>query len=891
MHSMCQGRHLSWMLRLWIATAVTGLTTPELRAQTDFEIAPEERLAVGDEYEIPSGTAVCERTIKATVVAIDQVIFFNRLMVCLPSGMIYALERDVVPIDTSKPIGKGNARLRRDKRPRPLVLRMNVGDCLEVTFKNWLAEERVDEGQPATRNASMHVEGLSLVGSIASSGSNVGLNDSSLAAPGETRLYKWHASKEGAFLVQSAGALTGGEGDGGQPDHGLFGAINVEPKDSIWYRSQLTEEEHELIDPNGTRLIDYDAKYPDNHPDPKRQGRPVVEILDEHADGTLEIFHSDLNAIIADIPDDNYPPVAVAAPLRDRNEPFREFTIIYHDENALVQAFPVLETEFFAHSIRDNMAINYGTGGIGAEIISYGADQIVGGNTHIPAGMAAKCNDCKYEEAFLSSWAVGDPAMVFEREDPPPSTDPDDDHPDPTQPAVRALYPDDPSNVHHSYLNDHVKMRVLHGGVAEHHIHHLHAHQWLHQQNSDNSAYYDSQAIGPGSSFTLDIVYNGGGNRNKTPGDSIFHCHFYPHFAQGMWELWRVHDVYEDGSRVLPDAELEDGTPIPALVPLPGLAMAPLPTASFPGFPFYIPGRVGHRPPTPPLDHVFDGGLPRHVVRGGKVRDGLRGPFDRIHLEMDALELPDGGTPEELAAMSFHAIRQHPSVTPEGDPARFITNGLPAQPGAPFADPCVDDLGNPTGNPKVIKAVAFQIDAKFNKAGWHFDQWRMLSHWGDWNDYRTAARAPEPFFMRVHSNDCIEFHHTNLIPNVYRVDDFQIFTPTDVVGQHIHLVKFDVTASDGAGNGWNYEDGTHSPDEVIERITAINAVGGIDLGNGQREILHPEAHPFFGVLGAQTTIQRWWADPVLNLNGDDRTLRTVFTHDHFGPSTHQQAGL
>ena len=23
----------------------------------------------------------------------------------------------------------------------------------------------------------------------------------------------------------------------------------------------------------------------------------------------------------------------------------------------------------------------------------------------------------------------------------------------------------------------------------------------------------------------------------------------------------------------------------------------------------------------------------------------------------------------------------------------------------------------------------------------------------------------------------------------------------------------------------------------------------------------------------------------------DRTLRTVFTHDHFGPSTHQQAGL
>ncbi|PCJ38535.1 MAG: hypothetical protein COA99_11830, partial [Moraxellaceae bacterium] len=43
--------------------------------------------------------------------------------------------------------------------------------------------------------------------------------------------------------------------------------------------------------------------------------------------------------------------------------------------------------------------------------------------------------------------------------------------------------------------------------------------------------------------------------------------------------------------------------------------------------------------------------------------------------------------------------------------------------------------------------------------------------------------------------------------------------------------------------------------------------------------------------GAQTTIQRWYADPLLNNKGEDRTVRTVFTHDHFGPSSHQQIGL
>ena len=40
-----------------------------------------------------------------------------------------------------------------------------------------------------------------------------------------------------------------------------------------------------------------------------------------------------------------------------------------------------------------------------------------------------------------------------------------------------------------------------------------------------------------------------------------------------------------------------------------------------------------------------------------------------------------------------------------------------------------------------------------------------------------------------------------------------------------------------------------------------------------------------------TTVQRWYADNVVNNLGEDRTLRTVFTHDHYGPSTHQHPGL
>jgi len=504
----------------------------------------------------------------------------------------------------------------------------------------------------------------------------------------------------------------------------------------------------------------------------------------------------------------------------------------------------------------------------------------------------------------------------------------------------------------------------------------------------------DSQAIGRGSSSNMEIVHGGGGNRSKTPGDSIFHCHFYPHFAQGMWELMRVHDVCEEGtkldangrpapgSRALPDGEIAAGTPIPALVPIPTIAMAPMPAYAHvaggqvelggrcmgnkidgipvegrctdnrvyqgkvinnrffitdglenPGYPFFVPSQAGHRPPRPPLDTVHDGGLPRHIILADAANEvrhheerlpqfsfaRARTDFDKTLVKVHARELPEGGTPAELEAMEFHARPRHASVTPEGQPSNFVTNGLPPRPGAPFSDPCRRDDGRPVvsageeadaqsdfeaGRPhkpdklRVYKAAILQLDVIFNKAGWHFPQQRISTLWRDVMPTLEGERAPEPLFIRANSDDCALHYLTNLVPRVYKLDDFQVRTPTDIMGQHVHLVKFDVTSSDGGANGFNYEDGSLSPDEVRERIHAINEFGGIEPygGSGSPRRLTPKAHPFFGQfnrpewLGAQTTVQRWFVDRVLDNAGNDRTQRTAFTHDHFGPSTHQQVG-
>jgi hypothetical protein len=870
----------------------------------------------------PLAAVQCNREIFANVVAIDQAFFWNRLGAAQPQGMIYALRRDV------SETGQGGYRLRDGKRARPLVLRMNVGDCLTINFQNRLMASPVDNQQPVERKASVHVVGMQLVNTINSDGSYVGLNNSSLVAPGGLASYKIYAEREGGYLMYSAGAMTGGEGDGGSLNAGLFGAVIVEPASSEWYRSQVTAEQFALTKteyfpgsdlwnnpeiniPLQPQLIDYWATYP--VPPNKPPGPPVLQMLWNN-----EIIYSDLTAIITGpsggpLPEGTYPAVKVTP---NREQPFREIVTIYHDEIGAVQAFPQFHgpLEHTLHSVRDAFAINYGTGGIGAEILA----------NRFGVGPMAGCTECKYEDFFLSAWAVGDPAMIVDVPANAPCTK--------TQiqsaatncftvglKATKAFYPDDPSNVYHSYLRDHVKFRILHAGSKEHHIHHQHTHQWLHTPDEDDSAYLDSQAIGPGAAFTLEMVYDGSGNRNLSVGDSIFHCHFYPHFAQGMWAMWRVHDVLElgteldengrpaPGSRAYPDGEIAAGTPIPAVVPLPTIAMAPLPEADVsivngqvvvsgagnPGYPFFVPGVAGHRPPHPPLDTIDDGGLPRHVITGGTFTEQhTRLDFSKELVTANAKELPENGTPVEEAAMAYHAVRAHPSLTPEGIESNFITNGLPPVAGAPYADPCISDAGQPlTDNMRLYQSANIQLDVKFNKVAWHFPQQRISTLWQDVASTLNGTRPPEPLFFRANSRDCITFQLTNLVPGVYEQDDFQVRTPTDITGQHIHLVKFDVTASDGAANGYNYEDGSFAPDDVIERIEAINAFGGLLQSGGGRVQLTPQPHPVFGTLGAQTTVQRWYADDVLNNAGADRTLRTVFTHDHFGPSSHQQVGL
>ncbi len=994
--------------------------------------------------------------VTAYVVAIDQSLTLNRLGANLPNGQMFALARDVFPKDsadesetnscrarwnTSGRCTAGNVRLRSAKRPRPLVVRVNEKGCLQLIFANLLAPSNPAKTQP---QASLHVQGVEWLQNDEDDGSWVGKNTNSLVKPDGVHTYTLYAEHEGPYVLYSAAdtftksayfnsSTLVATSDGGQLTLGLFGAVNVQPAGAEWYRSQVTEQElcRASVDvadpaaavcrrsrPNELPSINYRAAYKI----PQLRGIPVLNMLgcpNQEREGCPrggELVYSDLTAVITGraangqpgrFPDadSRLPVFNPAYALPDRLQPWREFTILYHDLFVATQPFPKVYTDVVNGNGTgaDNFAFNYGTGGIANEILA----------NRFGVGPMGKCTSCKYEEFFLASWAVGDPAMVVDKPaynanncvwNSTTNTYKCSVTPDNTATVVK--YPDDPSNVYHSYMSDHTKFQILHAGVDLHHMHHQHAHQWMHTTDTPNGDYTDSQTFGPGSSFTLEMVYNGSGNVNQTVGDSIFHCHFYPHFAAGMWGLWRVHDVFEAGTeldkagrpvtgaipslgivttaRALPDGEITAGTPIPGIVPLPTLPMAPVPAKTLlakngteiqvcrtlpngtteclpnllagdpngewknPGYPFFIPGIGGQRSSHPPMDFAYacsdnaqactpkygatpadlslcgspralcqplDGGLPRHLIlAGGETDVPPLNPqdFSKTLENVAAQQLPEEGTLIEKVAMKAHAQRFHVTKTPEGAQASFILNGLPPVQGAPYADPCIN-YSTQGGKPPNLKtrryrAADIQIDAVFNKEGWHHPQERLLTLWGDVKDTLNGTRPPQPFFFRANSGECIEYTLANLVPNVYELDDFEVRTPTDILGQHIHLVKFDVTSSDGATNGFNYEDGTFAPNEVVERILAIRAHNGCkspDSRDGSFTCPVARPLPFFGPgpggqwVGAQATIQRWYADPLFDgprhdppaPGARDRTLRTVFTHDHFGPSTHQQAGL
>lgn len=419
---------------------------------------------------------------------------------------------------------------------------------------------------------------------------------------------------------------------------------------------------------------------------------------------------------------------------------FREYSVFFHDE------LEILNKE-------GEQPIDPHTGlPSSTTAISYRSEPMRNRmpHTHDPADSA--------EDVSMSSWVYGDPVppMLF------------------------------------AYVGDPVKIRLLHGGVKETHVFHLHNHQWRLEPDNPASTILDSITISPQECYTLDILY-GAGSLNRVIGDVIFHCHLYPHFIDGMWTLWRIYDRLEDGTGTLPD-----GTPIRPLMPLKDRERPPKKDKMHPGYPNFIEGRFGERPLQPPL---------------GVLR-------------------PDGEVTNEPTPL---------------EAANFVENAVP---GALYTDTCPCHADKKV---KVFEIAMVQAKITYNRYGWHDPQGRFfvlreeLERHGGLECYIRKVEKQEikvePLVIRANAGDCIELRTTNLLPEFIEGSPFQNRTRTDIVGHHVHLVKFDTIVSDGAANGWNNIAGARQYETLVERFFA------------------------------------------------NEELQTVFFHDHLFANVHQQHGL
>ena len=193
-------------------------------------------------------------------------------------------------------------------------------------------------------------------------------------------------------------------------------------------------------------------------------------------------------------------------------------------------------------------------------------------------------------------------------------------------------------------------------------------------------------------------------------------------------------------------------------------------------------------------------------------------------------------------------LEREPTPTEE---ANFVENFAP---GALYTDtcPCCTDK-----KIKVFEIAAVQAKVTYNKYGWHDPQGRFfvlkedIEKVGSLDEYIRRVEwgeiCPEPLVIRVNAGDCIEIRLTNFLPEYIEGNAFQLKTLTDIVGYHIHLVKFDTIVSDGAANGWNNIAGARRCETLIERFFANEELNTVFFHDHLFANMHQQ-HGLFGAL-------------------------------------------
>src|SRR3954447_3968360 len=628
---------------------------------------------------------------------------------------------------------------------QPLVIRANEGDCISVTYSN----------NATGGDFGMHIDGVEYTES--SSGDTLGDDVSSSVPPGTTTTYRYAVPDdpraEGGHYIRP------GPGYRAAVDHGLFGALMVEPPGSTYWNTTT-------------------------------RSQPLL---------------SGWDAIIKP----TGPGVACNPNSQAQTCAFREAALLFHEignDNEVVtgkNGLPVPVIDNLTGTYRPgSFAINYRSEPFRNRLLKF-----------------------KKEKAHAySSYTFGDPATPIMR----------------------------------GYLADPTKIRIMHAGGEKFHIFHLHGggDRWRFNPVGDPTYNYadtglrkdpvtplspsqrlDSQSIGPGESYNLEIE-GGAGGVQQSVGDFLFHCHIAKHYVAGMWGMWRVYDTRQ-----------------PDLVPL---ADRPFPPTAVDSS-----GLIGKtvngttitkanldawiRPQLPPAGVPHGGQDP--TVWNWKIAGTAAAPL-YLGAPGDLTAFPDSvlkvaGQPNLLPVDAGHIVTNRPTI---------LFNPLNGRPAYPLLRANIGDRppftaaghsGSPYLGDKASKPAVGATDPYARRADGLCPTGRRVRKYNIVAIGKSIQRTPtftdpegklfvlahdkaatyadptkgDPLAIRANVGDCVGITLTNEIP------DASVFDGFSKVEMHIHHVQFDVQGSDGVSTGYAYEHSVRPYQVEDPTLTAAAAAG------------------------------------------------------------------
>jgi FtsP/CotA-like multicopper oxidase with cupredoxin domain len=672
---------------------------------------------------------------------------------------------------------------------RPLVVRAHLGDCVQFNLTNGLPEP-----------ASLHVEGVSAAPGTAQA---VGQNLPDLAAPGETRAYRYRIpdlpGMEGAHFLRS------GADPRYQTKHGLFGALVAEPRGASW------------LAPDGS-------------------------------------------------PADSGPEAIIVRP---GASDFREYVVLYHDEVELVdrdlKPLPLIDP-YFAYG-PGTKAIN-----LRSEPFMHRFDLH---NDLFDAGAVGHAFD---KSQAYGSYTYGDPATFMPR----------------------------------AYVGDPAKFRLVNAGPGTPHVHHLHGggDRWrlsplvgdtqfddgLLKDNPiplSPSQRVDVQVMGPGESYNAEIE-GGAGGTQQSVGDFLYHCHVVEHYLAGMWSFWRVHNTRQPGLAELPDRAGRT----PAGVDSTGLLGRTMPDGTVldeATLPSWVESRL------PPRGVPGDDDA---SVWDWQVHETPAGPL-YVGEPETAIRWPNyaSAAPGERPALLFNPVDgrlSYPFLRPHfGERPPFAPAHGPAPHLGPEAGHGHEDGLCPRGARRLeYHVVALSTPVAYNTHGDRDANGQVFVLAEDKANVSSGAKPAKNLVLRANQGDCVDLLLTSQLQEA-------AFGPShSKVNMHIHLVQFDVQASDGVITGLNYEQSVRPAAATGTSLAATAAAGdewirvdgpgalrvGTEVGVGLTEP-SVEVRTIVAVDGALVRLDRALASP--HASGErvgpefvryrwyaDVELGTVYWHDH-----------